>query len=136
MTINKIEGSCLCGAVTFECVNDFKEFHFCHCHQCQKISGSAHVANLFSTPGSVTWASGLSSIQRYDIPDRALSNAFCKHCGSPVPYHSKAESAMVVPAGILDGEPNIRPQDNIFWHERACWYDEGIKSKKSSAFPK
>jgi hypothetical protein len=34
---DKISGGCLCGAVTYEVVNDFTRFYFCHCGQCQKL---------------------------------------------------------------------------------------------------
>ena len=133
--IEKIKGRCLCGSVQFKCDNVFREFHFCHCTQCQKISGSAHVANLFSNAGTVEFITGLGNVQRYDVPGRALSNAFCKQCGSSVPYFSKFDKSMIVPAGLLEGTPNIVPQDNIFWNERACWYDDGVKSKKCSTHP-
>ena len=41
-------GSCLCGAVKFEVHGDFDSFYLCHCRYCQKDTGSAHAANLFS----------------------------------------------------------------------------------------
>lgn len=31
---------------------------------------------------------------------------------------------MVVPAGSLEGDPEIRPFQNIFWGSRAVWYTE------------
>jgi len=45
-----VSGSCLCGQVTFESKDDFQQFHLCHCIQCQKATGSAHAANLFTAP--------------------------------------------------------------------------------------
>jgi len=29
----------------------------------------------------------------------------------------------IVPAGTLDEDPNIRPQQNIYWQSRACWFE-------------
>jgi hypothetical protein len=40
-----------------------------------------------------------------------------------------------VAAGSLDGKPNIAPQDNIFWSEKADWYKVGINSKRYPKFP-
>lgn len=130
-----VKGSCLCGEVKFECENSFSVFHLCHCKQCQKISGSAHVSNLFTRTENIHWISGVDKIRRFDQPGRTITDAFCEKCGSPVPYPSGADKALIVPAGSLDDCPNIAPQDNIFWAERAAWYEEGICSKKYLGFP-
>jgi len=131
----EIKGSCLCGKVSFQCDDVFKQFHFCHCHQCQKSTGSAHVANLFTAADNIVWISGLDSICRYDVPGRQLTSAFCQTCGSPVPYVSKSGKALIVPAGSLDTEISIKPQDNIFWSERAEWYEHGLNTIKFKRFP-
>jgi len=133
--MEKIQGSCLCNAISFELNNDFVEFHLCHCTQCQKISGSAHVANLFSSPTSITWHQGEENIQRFDVPGRTISNAFCKQCGTAVPYLSSSGKALITPAGTLDSPPCIKPQDHIFWSERASWYEEIENITKCHGFP-
>jgi hypothetical protein len=133
--MNAVTGSCLCGEVKFECDDAFDFFHLCHCTQCQKTTGSAHVSNLFTDNDNISWISGEENILRYDVPGRTLTSAFCGKCGSPVPYLSKSGKSLVVPAGSLDKAPSIVPQDNIFWSERASWYEEGVKSKKYDGFP-
>ncbi|AEF55312.1 GFA family protein [Marinomonas posidonica] len=130
-----IFGSCLCGEVKFKCENTFSQFHLCHCSQCQKTTGSAHASNLFTQPENIEWVAGEDCVKRYDLPGRAITSAFCKSCGSPVPYLSISGKALVIPAGILESAPNISPQDNIFWSEHASWYEAGIKSKKYDGFP-
>jgi len=130
-----VSGSCLCGEVKFECNDAFNLFHLCHCTQCQKATGSAHASNLFIENGNFSWISGEETIRRYDVPGRNLTSAFCEKCGSPVPYVSKSGEALVVPAGSLDKAPGIAPHSNIFWSERASWYEEGVKSKKYGGFP-
>ena len=129
-----VSGSCLCGKVTFECENNFSQFHLCHCIQCQKVTGSAHASNLFTARDNITWRSGLASVRKYDVPGRSISNAFCIECGSGLPYISGSGKALVVPAGGLDGKPNIVPQDNIFWSERADWYDEVPSAQRFDRF--
>jgi hypothetical protein len=128
-------GSCLCGKVKFECENFFSEFHLCHCIQCQKTTGSAHASNLFTARENITWLSGQDYVRRFDFPGRSISKAFCTECGSPLPYLSGTGKALVVPAGSLDSNPNIGPQDNIFWLERASWYDEVRDAKHFEGFP-
>ncbi len=130
-----IKGSCLCGEITFTLERDFSQFHLCHCTQCQKISGSAHVSNLFTRPDNIQWLTGESLVKRYDVPGRTITNAFCSDCGAAVPYASKSGKALVVPAGCLDESPGITPNDHIFWAEKADWYEEGQSAPHFDGFP-
>lgn len=131
----EISGTCLCGEVAFTCENTFKSFHLCHCVQCQKASGSAHVANLFTKADNIHWQKGEAKVVRYDMPGRTISTAFCSTCGTPMPYLSGSGKALIVPAGCLDGAPNISPQDHIFWSERAAWYDGVSGTVTYDGFP-
>ncbi|WP_115717560.1 GFA family protein [Gallaecimonas mangrovi] len=130
-----IHGSCLCGQVSFELENRFSQFHLCHCSQCQKATGSAHASNLFTSPDNIHWLTGSDFVSRYDVPGRTISNAFCRHCGSALPYVSGSGKALVVPAGCLDDTPAITPEDNIFWAEKAPWYEAALASPHFAGFP-
>lgn len=130
-----VKGSCLCGAIRYECKDDFSEFHLCHCHQCQKVSGSAHVANLFTLPANIRWLSGENSVKRFDVPGRDMSSVFCETCGAPVPYLTVSKAFLIVPAGSLDTMPTLSVQDHIFWCERADWYDAVSVVKKFEKLP-
>lgn len=132
---NKITGSCLCGAVTFEVENAFKRFYFCHCQQCRKITGSAHASNLFTRPEAITWTAGEALKKQFNYPERDFTVVFCTECGSGLPFVTKSGKALLVPAGSLNDEPNIQPSDNIFWAERASWYDAGQQAHKCGGFP-
>jgi hypothetical protein len=132
---NLISGSCLCGEVTFSLNNDFSRFYLCHCTQCQKMTGSAHVAHLFTAPDNLSWTRGETSLKRFDHPSRSFTKVFCIECGSGLPFVNKSGKALIVPAGSLDAEPNIQPSHNIFWHERASWYDKGLAAKHCAGFP-
>ena len=129
-----LTGSCLCGLVTFEVQDEFDLFQLCHCTQCQKTTGSAHASNLFTAPGNITWLAGQDEIVRYDVEGRSISNVFCRNCGSRVPYLSLSGETLVVPAGSLNGTPTIKPQANIFWPERAGWYDEAVAAPPYETF--
>jgi hypothetical protein len=134
--MNIVTGSCLCGAVCFEVDDDFRHLNLCHCDQCQKATGSAHASNLFTDPGNIRWTKGKDYVKRFDVPDRSISNAFCTECGSGLPYVSKTGAALVVQAGTLNdpftSSPVVR---NIFWSERAHWYDVATAAEQHDAFP-
>ena len=129
-----IDGECLCGKVSFSMRNEFAQFHFCHCIQCRKITGSSHASNLFTSPENIEWKSGSEFIKRYEYPERDFSKVFCMECGSGLPFLTKSGQALIVPAGCLNDEPGITPQDNIFWSERAPWFEGGVSSQHFDGF--
>ena len=125
MPSEKIKGSCLCGAVKFEIKAPLSAFRYCNCSRCRKASGSAHVANIFLPQGQVTWTAGESSIKRFDLPGaKRFSVWFCSRCGSRVPHKVRDGDNYLIPAGLLDDDPVMRPENSIFWGSRAPWYVE------------
>lgn len=84
----------------------------------------------------MTWTRGEELIRRYDVPGRQISNAFCAHCGSGLPYVSKTGTYFVVQAGLLNGsiadDISIK---NIFCDERADWYDAAVDAPRFGTFP-
>ena len=47
MRIN-VKGSCLCNSVQFTISDPVQRFYTCYCSRCQKETGSAFAANLFT----------------------------------------------------------------------------------------
>jgi len=132
---NNVTGSCLCGTVKYEIENSFERFYLCHCSQCQKISGSDHVSNLFGKPDSLRWLSGEVKIKRFEYPDRGFTNAFCSDCGCGVPYLNQSKTAIVVRAGTLDAEPEFQSSSKIFHAERPDWSEKTETSQIYEKFP-
>lgn len=131
-----VNGRCLCGHVRFTVQGPFEIFHLCHCSRCRKATASAHASNIFTDPDRITWVSGVSLIRRFDLPNaERFSKCFCTQCGSALPYISRNGKRLIIPAGVLDDDPIIRPQDNIFWANRAPWYDEALNAKRFEGYP-
>lgn len=127
MAHEQINGSCLCGLVTFNVRGPFQSFYYCHCNRCQKATGSTHGANIFAHLDSVNWMTGKKHIQTFQLSDTNNFNAaFCKKCGCPVPRVSTTGNFIIIPAGCLDDDPRIKPNKSIFWDSRAIW-DESVK---------
>ena len=82
------------------------------------------MANLGFPPDSVSWTRGEDLIGRFvDAKDNpGFTRCFCRNCGSVVPKLSRNQKFWVVPSGLLDSDPEMRPQANIFWAEHAPWY--------------
>lgn len=116
----KHSGSCLCGKVRYEIDGDFERFFLCHCHYCQKDTGSAHAANLFSTSATLKWLSGFEKVTVFNLPSTRHTKAFCAVCGSPVPQQSTG-NLLVVPAASLDSAITIPPDAHLYMASRAAW---------------
>ena len=129
-------GACLCGQVSYQVSGPFQAFHICHCSQCRRSTGTAHASNIFTEADQLKWLSGESLIKQY-IPEKpgVITKSFCTHCGSLVPYTSLKSGKLIIPAGSLDSKPDIEPQDNIFWRDRAEWYDAVPGAKHCEQFP-
>ncbi len=118
-------GSCLCGEVSYEITGNLGVFQYCHCSRCRKFTGSVHGANLIVAPDQFKWLAGEEYVGRYEVEEaKHFATCFCKQCGSSLPWMTQSKKAVVVPAGTLDTDPEIRPLQNIFWGSRACWYEE------------
>lgn len=124
MQYKKISGSCLCGEVNYEFTGPIKVFQYCHCNRCQKITGTAHASNIIIDPDHFKWIKGENNVGRYELPEaKHFASSFCKKCGSTLPWITQSKKAMIVPAGTLDNDPTIKPMHNIFYTDKACWYE-------------
>ncbi|WP_096086962.1 GFA family protein [Agaribacterium haliotis] len=131
-----MKGSCLCGKVRFSLDQKAKLFQYCHCSRCQKITGSAFAANLYADPASFKWLEGEELVGRYEVPDaKYFATGFCKNCGSSLPWLAKGGRSVVIPAGSFDEDPGLRPKQNTFWADKACWYEEPASLPCYKALP-
>ena len=117
------KGRCLCGSIEYEISGNMGVFQYCHCSRCRKFTGSAFAANIFVSFEQFQWTQGESNLGRYSPAEtKYFATAFCKVCGSSMPWRSKGAKVMVVPAGTLQGHPGIEPRQNIYCGSKADWY--------------
>ena len=118
-------GSCLCAKVAYAIKGHLGVFQYCHCSRCRKFTGSAFAANLLVSPNDFRWLRGDEYVGRHELEGaKHFATSFCKNCGSSLPWLAQSGQAVVVPAGTLDDEPEIKPFQNIFVGSRAVWYEE------------
>lgn len=113
-------GSCLCGTAKFELQGKFESFYLCHCQYCQKDTGSAHAANIFSQSAQLTWLAGEDAVATFTLPGTRHIKSFCKLCGSALPS-AQIAGLLVIPAGCLDTEVSMLPTAHIFTSSKAAW---------------
>ena len=135
MRTQVLVGSCLCRAVSYSITTELQNFYFCHCKQCRKLTGSAFAANIQAVPAAVSWLSGAEYVKRFDLPgERQFTKVFCLACGSGLPFLNKTGDKLFIPAGSLDSTPSLEPRHNIFWQDRAEWYELGVAASRTIAF--
>jgi hypothetical protein len=122
-----IHGSCLCGGVKFEITRAVHPFELCHCGRCRKASGSAFFAWLVVQREDFKLVQGEDLVKTFEAPVResppAYCTNFCNRCGSSVPNPSGDSPYVEVPAGLLDDDPQIRPDRHIFVDVKSPWFD-------------
>ncbi len=129
------KGSCLCKGVKFKVTGDFESFFLCHCRYCQKDTGSAHAANLFSTTAKLEWLKRKTEIRIFQLHNSHHVKAFCTNCGSALPNLQMDGKLLVVPAGCLDTKLEKRPNAHIFMSSKAGWDESLEKVKKIERLP-
>jgi hypothetical protein len=106
--------------VKFEVKGEFESFYLCHCHYCQKDTGAAYAANLFSQSAELIWHSGSEAVTSFTLPGTRHNKSFCKLCGSALP-NTQSAGLLVVPAGCLDTDITMLPAAHIFSSSKAAW---------------
>ena len=129
-------GSCLCGKIRYRFEAPIKIFQYCHCSRCRKFTGSAHASSIIVDPSNFEWLSGEEYLGRYELPEaKHYATTFCKNCGSSLPWLAQSGKTVVIPAGTLDEDPEARPEQNVYYADRAPWYEESGNLKKYDALP-
>ena len=122
-----IRGSCLCGAVRFEVDRVAGPFELCHCSRCRKVSGSAFAAGIYVNREDLRFTKGLEFIKTYEAPilraPPPYRSSFCAQCGSSLPDPSAKSPLVEIPAGALDGDPQLRPDKHIYVDVKSPWFE-------------
>lgn len=77
MTTHHYEGSCQCGAVTFEADLDLDKTITCNCSRCQRMG----FVLAFTGTDSFTLKSGEDHLTEFRFNHHAIRHLFCKTCG-------------------------------------------------------
>lgn len=117
-----LHGSCLCGTVRFQLGARPQFINYCHCSMCRKISGSAFGAFLHAPGESFRWLAGQDDIAAYASSPGNV-RAFCRVCGASVPVLEGGGAHVIIPAGSVDGDPQVRPVVHIHVASKAVWHD-------------
>jgi hypothetical protein len=121
--MGKVEGRCLCGAVSYSSGADPLFTAVCHCRDCQRQTGTAFSvvvgvpADAFELRGELG-----THMTVGDDHGRNVHRRFCPECGSPVLTESDAmPGVIVIKAGTLDDPSWLEPQVEVWGSSAQPW---------------
>ncbi len=115
---DRLDCSCLCGAVAFTLPAPAGDITACHCTQCRKLSG--HYAASFDADESAARYSSRTGLAEYETPAGGR-RGFCHHCGSSLWFRS-AKGEFSVEAGTVNGPTGGRLTGHIFTADKGDYY--------------
>jgi hypothetical protein len=121
-----LTGGCACSAIRYAVTTNPLIVHACHCRDCQRVTGSAFVINLWIERQFVDVTSGApTSFQLTAGSGRPHEVFFCAACGTYVwsRYHRVPGDTVFVRAGTLDTPDAVRPDVHIFTRSKLPWLE-------------
>jgi hypothetical protein len=116
-------GGCLCGAVRYEYTGALGPSSYCHCRDCQHVTGSAFNVGVRCELGQFRLVRG--AVREYSKradSGTVLTRAFCGDCGSPLFTSSPAHPAHVyIKAGSLDDPRPVLPAHQSWLDSAVPW---------------
>jgi hypothetical protein len=119
-----VRGSCLCGAVRFAIEGESILARHCHCLRCRRARAALHASNWVVRQDALRFTHGADRVRSYRLPEaRYFTQTFCADCGCPAPVVDAGRGIAIVPLGVLDDDPGVRPQEHIWVDSKAAWYE-------------
>lgn len=122
-TAKRLEGRCACGAVKYRLGGEPMFVHCCHCLDCQRITGSAFVINLWIEGKLVEADHSLLKSYRLKGGSGADHDVFfCPACGTTMwSKYQRAGESLFVRAGTLEDPSWVKPDVYIFTRSKLPW---------------
>jgi hypothetical protein len=120
----KLDGSCLCGKVTYSCAAEPLATAVCHCTDCQKQTGTTF-SIIVAVPREaldIDWDSLGSFTTVGTDSGQEVARHFCRNCGSPVASIAEAMPTMaLIKGGTLDDTSWLEPQMHVWTESAQDW---------------
>ena len=117
-----IEGSCRCGACRYTIALDVPPpVYACHCHICQRFSGSAFSVQALVREEALT-VTGPIIVYEKVTEDRTSVQRYCGECCARIyNTNTRRPGIAVVRAGTLDRSEELVCRAHIFTNYRQRW---------------
>lgn len=119
-----IEGGCRCGACRYTLALDaVPPVYACHCHVCQRFSGSAFSVQALVREDVLSIA-GPVVVREFTTEDRTSVQRFCGECFTRLyNTNTRRPDVAVVRAGTLDRSEELVCRAHIFTNFKQGWVE-------------
>jgi hypothetical protein len=134
MAMVRIAGGCLCGKVRYSADTDPILTAVCHCHDCQKASGSAFTIIIAVPRNTLNLQGDLKSYEHKGDSGMLNYRRFCPSCGTRVVDEADMAPGMqMLQVGTLDDPSWVKPTMEIYCDSAQAWVSLGGEWQR---FPK
>ena len=132
----RINGSCLCGSVHFSTEAEPVFVGVCHCHDCQRFTGSAF-STVVAVPSAVLQITGtLKTFSKPGDSGKLIHRRFCPDCGSGIVDDADALPGIsMLNAGTMDDCSWLAPQSEVYCDSAQPWVHLGGELKRFGKMP-
>ncbi len=115
-----LQGSCLCGSVTYDIGELAGPISHCHCRTCRKAHASPYTttARVLRTQFQIT--RGEELLRAYESAPGKLRK-FCSGCGAHLFAERSDQPTIILRVATLDDDPGERPDFHIWTSHDAGW---------------
>ncbi len=118
-----VEGGCRCGAVRYTLsIEALPATYACHCHECQRWSGSAFSQNSWLPENAINVAGPVVLYEREGTGGRISRQRMCGICHSRI-YNTNSirPGLIVLRAGTLDRSDELDCAAHIWTKRKQSW---------------
>lgn len=115
-------GGCLCGAIRYESASKPVFQLYCHCRDCQRVTGSACAPILFFRSSDLKVTGDVKTFASLGGSGKTIRRGFCPTCGSHLFGELEAQPGLLsIRAGTLDDPAQFAPKLHIYTSQAAPW---------------
>ena len=127
MSEARVDGSCLCGAISFHIELPVSACVHCHCTMCQRNHGAGYVTWIALPTVQLTFDSGEDELVRYESSSHG-SRSFCGRCGTSLLCVSTHRPEEVdIPLANLKSAIDRKPELHIFFDDQDVHLDAAAR---------
>lgn len=129
-------GGCLCGKIRYSADAEPLFVGLCHCHDCQKFTGSPFAAVIAVPKSAVKITDGLKGFSKLGDSGKPIERRFCPECGSSVIDEAAAmPGILMIAGGTLDDPSWVKPKAQIYCASAQPWVRLGGEMKRFDKAP-
>lgn len=129
-----IEGTCLCGEISYQVDGELLFLYNCHCVECRAFSGAAHATNASIASSDFQVNDPMGYLTKYST--RGGVRYFCRNCGSSMYSLSKGgEDFPALHVGTIRNPPQKALDANLWTSEKCPWVELAASVASYDAAP-